>query len=133
MQISLTYEGVTYSNFTEEKLLEKDVPQSVIDAAKNKKSIEDLKKERDDQVSQLTVTIRDNIVLDADEQSQGRLTRALIKTEHGGAVEWICHDNSTEHLQQEDIMEALAKAAAAQERIFIDYNDKRMALLEGSE
>lgn len=79
------------------------------------------KAERAAAVKAITVTTKSGKIFDGDEQSQGRMARAILGLQASGitTVTWVLHDNSVTNASIEDLSEALALAGAEQARLWV--------------
>lgn len=109
--------------FTEEERL---------DYFKSKK-IKELKRERDNQVKQIVVTLESGEILDGNEEAQTRMTRAVnALPDDTTTIDWIDHNNETIQLTRPKLLEALRKAGEEETQIYIDYNTKRQNVLKAT-
>lgn len=83
---------------------------------------EEWKASRAAQVEGIKVTTAAGNTFDGDEVSQGRMARAVIALNAspvGTKVNWVLADNSVIQATQEELIEALALAGAAQAAIWV--------------
>jgi hypothetical protein len=85
------------------------------------KTREELKLEREQAVSQITVTTTAGNTFDGDEISQTRMARAIIALQATAtpSVNWVLHDNSVIQATVAELSEALALAGAAQAAVWV--------------
>lgn len=99
---------------------------------KNKK-IQELKKERGNQVKQIVVTLDSGEVLDGNEEAQTRMTRAVSALpDDTTTIDWIDHNNETIQLTKPKLLEALRKTGEEETQIYVDYNTKRQNVLNAT-
>lgn len=80
------------------------------------------KAERADLVASIKVTTKLGHTFDGDEESQGRMARAILGLQvvPGGSVTWVLADNSVLEVGAAELSEALALAGAEQARLWIE-------------
>lgn len=80
------------------------------------------KAERAAAVKAITVTTAAGNTFDGDEESQGRMTRAILALQasgEGATVNWVLADNSVIQTGSAELTEALALAGAEQARLWL--------------
>lgn len=79
------------------------------------------KRLRADKVGAIKVTTAAGHTFDGDEQSQGRMARAILGLQAvpGGTVTWVLADNSVREVGATELTEALALAGAEQARLWV--------------
>lgn len=90
-------------NFTDEEIIEKEF---VTD-----------KQVRNTEIASLTVEV-DGHVLQADEESQNRMVRAILVLEKKETIQWVTADNELVMISREQLEQALRKAVEAQTEIW---------------
>lgn len=72
-------------------------------------------------VSAIKVTTSAGHIFDGDEESQGRMARAILGLQAvpGGTVTWVLADNSVQEVGAAELTEALALAGAEQARLWV--------------
>lgn len=93
----------TAPTFTDEEVIEKEF---VAD-----------KQIRDNEMASLTVEV-DGYVLQADEESQNRMVRAILVLEKKETIQWVTADNELVMISKEQLEQALRKAVEAQTEIW---------------
>ena len=115
--------GVTLTEITEDEY--NVLINPTLDDVKEQK-INDLKATRNQKTDAIVVTLDSGTVLNGDEASQDRMSRAIaVLPDDITAVDWIDYNNATVQLTKPDLQEALQKAGQAQTNIFTTYNDLR--------
>lgn len=89
------------------------------EAAQTAEAREQFKSERAAAVKAITVTTVAGNTFDGDEESQGRMARAILALPEGGKVPWVLADNSVIQATADDLREALALAGAEQARLWV--------------
>lgn len=76
---------------------------------------------RAERVSAIKVTTSAGHIFDGDEESQGRMARAILGLQSlpGGSVTWVLADNSVQEVGAAELTEALALAGAEQARLWV--------------
>lgn len=77
-----------------------------------------LRAKRTADVKSITVTVTSGKVFDGDEESQGRMARAVIAGEPGQVTRWKLADNQWADVTHEELREALQLAGGAQTTIW---------------
>lgn len=72
---------------------------------------------RDNEMSSLTVEI-DGYVLQADEESQNRMVRAILVLQKKETIQWVTADDELVMISREQLEQALRKAVEAQTEIW---------------
>lgn len=75
-------------------------------------------------VKAITVTTSAGNSFDGDEESQGRMARAILALPIDGTVTWVLADNSAIQVTAAELIEALALAGAEQARLWIDSSSQ---------
>lgn len=70
-------------------------------------------------VKAIAVTTEAGNTFDGDEESQGRMARAILALPVDGTVTWVLADNTTIQATAAELTEALALAGAEQARLWI--------------
>lgn len=72
-------------------------------------------------VAAIKVTTSAGHTFDGDEQSQGRMARAILGLQSvpGGSVTWVLADNSVQEVGAAELTEALTLAGAEQARLWV--------------
>lgn len=83
------------------------------------KSREALKQERSEIVSRIKVTTTAGNCFDGDEESQGRMARAIVGMDDGDSILWVLADNSGIQASRDELREALRLAGAAQAAVWV--------------
>lgn len=86
---------------------------------------EEFKSSRAADVKAITVTTLAGHTFDGDEESQGRMARAILGLQSAGdasSVNWVLHDNSVIQVGASELSEALALAGAEQARLWVPDN-----------
>lgn len=80
------------------------------------------KAQRAEAVSAIKVTTAAGHTFDGDEQSQGRMARAILGLQvvPAGTVTWVLANNSVREVGAAELTEALAMAGAEQARLWIE-------------
>jgi len=76
------------------------------------------KQQRSNAVSAITVTTSAGNVFDGDEESQGRMARAVIAMDDGDTAVWILADNAVTTVGRAELREALRLAGIAQTELW---------------
>lgn len=99
--------------------LDQPPPPSTEEQAEIKRA--EWKRQRADKVGAIKVTTAAGHTFDGDEQSQGRMARAILGLQAvpGGAVTWVLADNSVREVRAAELTEALALAGAEQARLWV--------------
>lgn len=86
-----------------------------------KQEHEQWKQERAAVVKAIKVTTSSGNTFDGDEESQGRMARAILGLQSSAApsVTWVLADNTAIQVTQEELQEALALAGAEQARLWV--------------
>lgn len=82
------------------------------------------KAERAAAVKAIIVTTSAGNSFDGDEESQGRMARAILALPSEGTITWVLADNSTIQATASELTEALALAGAEQARLWIDSSSQ---------
>lgn len=79
------------------------------------------KQQRAGLVAAIKVTTNAGHTFDGDEESQGRMARAILglQSVQGGAVTWVLADNSVQEVGAAELTEALTLAGAEQARLWV--------------
>jgi hypothetical protein len=82
---------------------------------------EEWKQNRAELVAEIKVTTSAGNTFDGDEESQGRMARAILglQTVPGGTVNWVLADNSVIDASAAELTEALALSGSAQASIWV--------------
>lgn len=85
-----------------------------------RKTLEELKAERQAAVNAITVTV-DGLVFDGDEVSQTRMARAIVVMQAASipTISWVMHDNTVQTVTVSQLTQALAAAGAEQARLWV--------------
>ena len=86
------------------------------------------KVERNKKTSTITVTLENKVILDGDEKSQERISRAINALEPEETTYWIDASGEPQELTREDLKEALKLAGQKQTEIFVEYAQKKAEL-----
>jgi len=87
----------------------------------------ELKLKRTQDTQNIQVQVQDNIFA-GDEESQGRLARAISVLQEGESTIWITENNGAQEVQREDLQEALKLAGEEQTKIWVQYNTSKEEL-----
>lgn len=94
------------------------------------------KNQRAQEVSELTVTV-DDMVFDADESAQQRITRVITIAESAelASIDWVLADNTIANVTIDQLKQVLAKAVLAQAELWTipyqkDEEDSTLGLAE---
>lgn len=79
---------------------------------------DEFKANRSNLVNQLTITTSANNTFDADEISQGRISRAVVGMDDVETIRWKLADNSEINATKAELLEALKLAGRAQEALW---------------
>lgn len=90
-------------------------------AAKAAAAREEAKRKRAEAVAQIKVTTSSGHTFDGDEESQTRMTRAILAMQANGtaSVTWVLADNTAIQAAAAELTEALALAGAEQARLWV--------------
>ena len=101
--------------------------EQVQDIRKKETSIKELKQKRTQDTQNIQVQVQDNIFA-GDEESQGRLARAISVLQEGESTIWITENNGAQEVLREDLQEALKLAGQEQTKIWVEYNTSKEEL-----
>lgn len=86
--------------------------------------LEQAKQERRDRVASIIVTTAAGNTFDGNEDSQNRMTRALLGLQDGETIEWVLANNSSKFVNKAELAEALRLAGQEQARLWVEpYKD----------
>ena len=95
---------------------------------KNKK-IQELKKERDDNISKVVITLSNGISLNGNKNSRIEFSSTINSLSDTDTIKWIDYNNKDVLLNKDLLKEALVLTINKQTEIIIDYNNKRQKVL----
>lgn len=80
------------------------------------------KADRAEEVARITVTTASGNTFDGDENSQGRMARAILGLQsqpEGSTVQWVLHDNTVVDVGIAELQEALTLAGLRQTELWV--------------
>ncbi len=84
---------------------------------------------RNNETKKIIVEILDNIILNGDEKSQERISRAISVLDPEETTFWIDANGEAQELTRESLKEALKLAGQKQTEIFVEYAQKKAELV----